>query len=224
MKRKRLLIILSVPILALLGLFLIVILPLPVLIPHQPAALILPFAAADDANVSLIPMGEKIYHPNAPGGHPGIDFGGPDYFDLLAAMDGRVTQVLASGKNAAESKYDVKIEHGPYFLRYFELDSIGPKIIKGQTIAQGDLVGTPHKSIVNPGDPPHTSVHWEFGSTAMLFDRLCPMTYFEATSQQRITAIWEKTPLDAMQGMKRQYPEICSGGFVQKTEPSWMIR
>lgn len=224
MKHKFLIPTVGIPIILAAIVFFGIILPFPVLIPHHAPSLILPFAASDDAAVGLIPMGEKIFHPNAPGGHPGIDFGGADYFNLIASMGGRVTQVLSSARNSAESKYDVRIENGAYFLRYFELDSIGPKIVKDGRVNQGDLVGTPHKSIFKPGDPAHTSMHWEFGSVGKLIDRLCPMSYFDPASVTRINAIWAKTPPEAMQGMKRRYPEICSGGFVNKTEPGWMVR
>ena len=205
-----------------IGFFLVFLTPA---IPHKKVQIILPFAPEYDQLTSLIPMGETRFHPKpaAPLGHPGLDFGGQETWPLIASMDGTVTKVNSSAKDIKESQYDVIIKRGPYQLRYFEVDN--PTVHKGQKVKQGDLVAyVRNAGQVNPGDPVHYSTHWEFGSTSPVFDRWCPLTYFTAESRQRINAIWDRIKPDDIQGIKKEFPDICSGDFKDRVEPRWMAR
>lgn len=195
------------------------------LVPHQKIQIILPFESQYDQLTGLIPMGETRFHPKPgnPLGHPGIDFGGEQTWPLIASMAGTVTKVDSSSNDINESQYDIIIRRGAYQLRYFEVDD--PAVIKGQKVKQGDLVAyVRNAGRVNPGDPIHFSTHWEFGSVSPVFDRWCPLTYFTPESLQRINAIWDRVKLEDSQGIKRDFPSICSGDYENRVESRWMAR
>jgi murein DD-endopeptidase MepM/ murein hydrolase activator NlpD len=204
--------------------------PISYILPHQKPSLILPFEAQYDPFVSLMPMGEKIYHPDAPDGHPGIDFGADtltEHLPYIAAMDGKVTKVhiYASPEKASSdpsqqtaSFVDVVITNGSYQTVYSEMDAASlPAAIKlGAMVKQGDLIGYGNyqPSDSTPGAFKQM-IHWEFGSTSPIIDRFCPLAYFTADSASRIEAIWAHTDTPRM---KAAYPMICNGGYQGKAE------
>lgn len=225
MKHKKLTLGIVIPIAILVVAFFVMFLT-PV-IPHRKVQIILPFAPESDQLTGLIPMGETRFHPKpaAPLGHPGIDFGGQERFPLIASMDGTVTKVFTTGKYKDESKYDIIIQHGAYQLRYFEVDGPSPAIKKGTKLKQGDLVAYTNTSGGgSTGQPVHYTTHWEFGSSSVLIDRLCPLTYFTPESLQRINAIWDRVKPEDIQGIKKEFPYICSGDYFNRVEPGWMAR
>ncbi len=213
---------LGIPLLALLVIAAWLLFPL---FPHRRVEIILPFVQQYDAVTGLIPMGETRFHPKpaAPHGHPGIDFGGQERFPLIASFDGKVTKLLTSGQYKDESQYDIILSHGAYQLRYFEVDD--PAVHKGDRVKQGDLIAYVQRfGGGDTNEPIHYSTHWEFGSASPFLDRLCPLNYFTAESRQRIDAIWGRVlPTDA-QGIKQEFPDICSGDYKDRVEPGWVAR
>ena len=83
MKHKKLIFGLGIVLVGVVTFTLAALIPIGTLIPHKRISIILPFAPDVDRITGLIPMGETIFHPNAPGGHPGIDFGGQESFSLI---------------------------------------------------------------------------------------------------------------------------------------------
>jgi hypothetical protein len=200
-------------------------------LPHQRPVLILPIDKKYDGDCSLMPMGEKINHPDAPSGHPGIDFGFGKLTEpvpYIAAMDGKVTSVkiTKNDEKGGNGKYpittmlaDVTITNGPYQTRYGEMDAnlLPSNIKKGAKIKQGDLVG--YGNLSTDGSMPGTKtemVHWEFGSLSPIIDRFCPLAYFTDESRIRLEKIWE---IETWPEMKVQYPKICNGDYDGKLEP-----
>lgn len=53
----------------------------------------LPFAPKDDDLVGMLSMGETVNHPDAPHGHPGIDFALSHPIKMLATTDVEVTNI-----------------------------------------------------------------------------------------------------------------------------------
>lgn len=157
-------------------------------------------------------MGEKIYHPNAPLGHPGIDiqWSGPEA-KVLAAADGKI--VTLKLVNDKWDKWQMDIQNGPYIMRYKEMETYNKALKKGDQVRTGDILG-------HPADPAkHNQVgafqiHWEFASVSVVRDRFCPMTYFDKASADSMQSIWDK----ANWQYKSQYPDICSGGYKDKTD------
>lgn len=212
--------------------FLYFIFPPSFYFPHERPILILPIESKYDSRANIMPMGEKIAHPDAPLGHPGIDFGfggikESEFIPYIAAMDGVITKVKIypndekkEGEIQAISKNmaDVIIKKGPYQTAYTSLDGDTlPKSIKvGVKIKQGDFVG--YGNFMYKGTEPGTKsemIHWEFGSTSPLIDRFCPLEYFTDESRERIEKIWAQTQ-DTQ--IKPQYPLICNGGYEGKVE------
>jgi murein DD-endopeptidase MepM/ murein hydrolase activator NlpD len=203
--------------------------PLAYYLPHKKPVLILPFDPRYDPAGALMPMGEKINHPDAPDGHPGIDFGFDGLADkvpYIAAMDGTVRSVRIYANNEKSSpdktpiskkKADVIIVNGPYQTVYAEMDgdSLPAGIRVGARIRQGDLVG--YGNLMTGREPGtfREMIHWEFGSTSPVIDRFCPLTYFTPESRLRIEAIWAQTDTPEM---KARYPKICNGGYDGKAE------
>jgi len=205
---------------------------IPFYLPHQKPVLILPIDKKYDANCDMMPMGEKIYHPNAPSGHPGIDFGFGKLTEpvpYIAAMDGKVTSVKitkndekgGNGKDPITTMLaDVVITNGPYQTRYGEMDAdlLPPNIKRGAQIKQGDLVG--YGNLSTDGSMPGTKtemIHWEFGSLSPIIDRFCPLAYFKEESRLRINAIWAHSGWSNID----QYPKICNGDYDDKLEPGY---
>jgi len=180
-------------------------------LPHKRIVLHVPYSL-DDPPISLLPMGEKIYHPDSPLGHPGIDFqwSGPNS-KVLASASGKITSIkLVYDK---WNKWEMDIENWPYILRYKEMENYNRSLKVGQHVNTGDFLGYP----ANP--PAHHEIgayqiHWEFASVSLLRDRFCPVTYFDKVSATSVQAVWDKTQWP----YKSQYPNICSGGYANKTE------
>lgn len=180
-------------------------------LPHKRPVIKAPYDLSDPP-MQLIPMGEKVYHPNAPLGHPGIDFqwSGPDS-RVLASADGKITSIkLVFDK---WDKWEIDVESWPYVIRYKELETYNQALKVGQRIKAGDFLG-------NPANPrPHNvegayQIHWEFASLSLVRDRFCPMTYFDQASANSVQDIWDKTQWQ----YKSQYADVCSGGYANKTE------
>lgn len=200
-------------------------------LPHEKPILILPIESQYDLQSAIMPMGEKIYHPNAPSGHPGIDFGFNNIenpIPYIASMNGTVIKVKVypnkEEKNLKEkmpfsiNEADVVIQNGPYQTVYSELDgdSLPISIKVGAKLKQGDIVG--YGNLTNgekSGGLKREMIHWEFGSISPVIDRFCPLTYFTEESQFRIETIWANTVIP---DMKTRYPKICNGDYDGKAE------
>jgi len=189
----------------------------PAFFPHELIVISLPFAPEYDASTGMIPMGETIYHPKpqVPNGHPGIDFGWDNLkVPVIASADGTLTRI----NPGSSSGTDVTVQNGVYELRYTELQTVAPGLNVGQKIKKGDFIGYPGEFNDGTNGFTHYNLHWELASISVLKDRFCPMAYFDPDSRARIEAIWAKVPPDDNQGMKRQFPNICSGDYSNKTE------
>jgi hypothetical protein len=204
-------------------------------LPHEKPVLILPIPPEYDFATSIMPMGEKINHPDPingqPGfGHPGIDFtlrGLTEKVPYIASMDGWVSKVRLYPYNedwgkgdvvvVSKTVADVVIVNGPYQTVYSEMDaaSLPAAIRVGARIRQGDVVG--YGNLLTVGDPWTyiEMIHWEFGSISPIIDRFCPLTYFMDESRARIQAIWAQTDWPEM---KAGYPLICNGWWEGKVE------
>ena len=170
----------------------------------------LPFTEANRPE-SLGPMGETITHPKPqhPRGHPGIDFqwDGSASKQLIASASGVVVTI----KNGFyPNTWDLYIVSGCYRIGYGVLGSVAPSLSEGSTVQKGDFIGSPAHS---PGTGADMSgFHWEFGynNVRSLYPfRICPMTYFDDSSVQRIEAIWATSTFER----KDLFPHICSGDF-----------
>lgn len=160
----------------------------------------------------LLPMGEKVYHPNAPGGHPGIDFqwGSPDA-KVLSSSDGVIGSIrLIDDK---WKKWEIDVNSWPYVIRYKEMETYNTSLKKGQHIKVGDLLGHPANPKLHNIEGAY-QIHWEFGSPSLIRDRFCPMSYFDEASRKSVQAIWDSTSWE----FKTQYPDVCSGDYKNKTE------
>jgi hypothetical protein len=212
-----------------IGFFIYAFLPISFYLPHEKPLLILPFDPKYDPLCRIMPMGEKINHPDAPSGHPGIDFGFDGVTEkvpYLASMNGKITKVriyanpeqTQPGKTPLSKKMaDIVIVNGPYQTVYAELDgeSLPSSIHVGGRIKQGDLVGYGNLSAGQEPGVFREMIHWEFGSTSPLIDRFCPLTYFTPESEARIESIWAQTDWPEM---KAQYPKLCNGDYEGKAE------
>jgi murein DD-endopeptidase MepM/ murein hydrolase activator NlpD len=178
---------------------------------HERITISLPFAAEDDAR-ELIPMGETINHPDSPHGHPGIDFSWDHDVPIIASAAGIVTKIQ---RHEDGRTWDVEVVTGDYAVRYTELESYNPELKKGQRIAQGSWIGQPgHPLDLPDGNRRHYSIHWEFDYDTFWVDRLCPMTYFDDDSRQRIERIWARSTWQH----KAESPDICSGFYYGRDE------
>lgn len=178
---------------------------------HNHISISLPF---NDDNLTFVnPMGETINHPKPanPHGHPGIDFAWDYPVKIIASATGRVSTIkIHKGFDAGHPTWDVEVVTGDYATRYTELDGYAVK--KGQQVKQGDLIGT-SGSYSTQGRSSY-SIHWEFDYNTVWFDRLCPLTYFDSESRNRIDAIWAKTG-NTFQG---KYPTLCSGDYFERDQ------
>lgn len=185
-------------------------------LPHKRIVLKTPYPLNDFPD-GMIPMGEKTYHPDTPRGHPGIDFGwdSGESHAMVAAADGKVSSIKVG--TSSPGKYDLEMRHGVYSLRYKEMeDTAGLKV--GDEVKTGDVVGHAGRFCDNEGQNPHCwfNIHWELASVSLIRDRFCPVTYFDEASRASIEALWAKVPADNK--IKSQYPDICSGGYKDKTD------
>jgi hypothetical protein len=180
-------------------------------LPHKRIVLHVPYDL-NDPPINLIPMGEKIYHANAPKGHPGIDFqwNGPDA-KILSSSSGKISSIkLVMDK---WNKWEIDVTSGPYVVRYKEMETYNQSLKSGQHVNIGDFLGHPANPKIH-NEVGAYQIHWEFGSPSVVRDRFCPMTYFDAASRQSVEKVWAKTNWQ----YKSQYPNVCSGDYANKTE------
>ena len=199
-------------------------------LPHEKPVLILPIEEQYDLLANIMPMGEKMEHPNAPMGHPGIDFGFAQITEnipYIAAMDGTISKVRIYENPEEKSEKmkllsrkmaDVVIRNGPYQVVYSEMDGDTlPETTKvGVKVKHGDFIG--YGNFMDKGMASGTKnemIHWEFGSISPVIDRFCPLTYFTMESRSRIENIWARTNIPEM---KARYPKICNSGYEGKAE------
>lgn len=180
-------------------------------LPHKRTLLRAPFDL-DDPPTRLLPMGEKVYHPDSPSGHPGIDlqWDHPDA-RILSSADGKITSITPVFDKW--DKWEIDIETWPYVIRYKELETYDQNLRVGQHVKAGDYLGT----VANP--KAHNvegayQIHWEFASLSLIRDRFCPMTYFDDAPKASIEAAWAATTWE----YKSQYPDVCSGDYANKTD------
>lgn len=186
---------------------------------HEPIVLGLPWSESDPPD-GLIPMGETLYHPDTPRGHPGIDLGWDDDAPhvVVAAHDAKVTRVKMG--ESTDGKWDVELRSGVFLLRYRELETVAPGVEPGARLARGDPVGTAGRFCDDKGGggAPHcwSNAHWELASVSFLLDRWCPLPYFDAPSRAAIDALWESLPPSRI---KTEFPDLCSGGYAGRVAP-----
>lgn len=183
-------------------------------LPHKKIEIILPFDEKYDFSTTLIPMGEKIYHPDSPLGHPGIDFGGEVDFPFIASADGTITKM----NHGSSDGIDIYLESGFYSIVYKEMDESRMFVKIGDKVKKGDKIAMPNPKAEKGETRVHYSTHWEFASISPVKDRYCPVNYFTQESKTRIEKIWDKMDPNAMGGMKAKYPNICSGGYEGREE------
>lgn len=179
--------------------------------PHKRLVIRAPFDLNDPPS-TLIPMGEKVYHPDAPSGHPGIDFQW-DHKDvnILASADGKISSIKQTPEHF--NNWDIEISSWPYVIRYKELQDYDSSLKKGSPVKAGQLLGHP----THPDDGETTrgiQLHWEFASASLIRDRFCPMTYFDEASRQVIETVWAKSTWQH----KNQYPNLCNDDYFNKTD------
>src|SRR5262245_54523198 len=105
----------------------------------------------------MLPMGETVYHPNAPHGHPGIDFQWDHNVQIVASAEGVVTRIQ---RHQDGRTWDVEVVTGDYAVRYTELDSLNPELKRGKRVDRGSWIGQPGHPIDLPdGNPSHYSIH-----------------------------------------------------------------
>ncbi len=226
--KKRILTIAGIATALFVVLFLSSIFPLSFYLPHEIPKIVLPFDAKYDSVATLMPMGEKINHPDAPSGHPGVDynFDTAEKVPLFASMDGKITKVkitknqiqaLPDRKPISLTVADVLITNKSYQVFYGELDAetlpASTKI--GREVKRGDFIGHGNFMTGNTPGNMRQMTHWEFGSISPLIDRFCPLDYFAEESRIRIERIWNNTNWPEM---KSAYPKICNGDYDGKFE------
>lgn len=213
-KLKIALIILGV-ILLIVGLLAVKLLRIDAYLPHKHISIILPFEPQYDSVTGLIPMGETIYHPKpqAPRGHPGIDFGAQVPYPFIASADGTISEIKKGGSSDGS---DIYINSGAYLIVYKEMDSNNIFVKVGQKVKQGDKIAMPDPKVQDGHT--HYSTHWEFASASPIRDRYCPLTYFTPESRARIEAIWANVKLTDTGGVKTKFPYICSGDYYNRVD------
>ncbi len=180
-------------------------------LPHKRIVIHAPYDL-NSPPINLIPMGEKIYHPNAPGGHPGIDFqwSGPDG-NVLSSSNGVISSIgLVTDK---WPKWEIDVSSWPYIIRYKEMETYNTNLKKGSHVKVGDFLGHPANPKLH-NEVGGYQIHWEFGTPSIITDRLCPMTYFDEASRKSVQAIYDSSTWQ----YKSQYPDVCSGSYKNKTE------
>lgn len=181
-------------------------------VPHERITISLPFNKEDDDLIFINPMGETDHH-DPPRGHPGLDFAWHHPAPLIAAAAGKITKITEhppGGHGETEKMYDVELVSGIYAIRYSEI-SPNPNIKVGTYLNKGDVIGRGGE--YNEGAlGRYYGIHWEFDYDTLIFDRLCPLTYFDSDSLSRINAIWEKVGST----YNGQFPEICSGFYKDR--------
>lgn len=179
--------------------------------PHKRLVIRAPFELSDPPS-TLIPMGEKVYHPDSPSGHPGIDFQWSHKdVNIVASADGKISKLQQTPEHF--NNWDMEITSWPYVIRYKELQDYDTNLKKGSSVKAGQFLGHP----THPADGETgrgIQLHWEFASVSLIRDRFCPMTYFDEASRQVIEAVWAKSTWQ----YKNQYPNLCNDDYFNKTD------
>lgn len=187
-----------------------------VFLPHKHIEISLPFSPEVDAETGLIPMGEKFEHNESngnPNGHPGIDFGWNKETKVLAIADGRIINIRKNSDN----QIIVEQSLGFYYRTiYQELNKLEPDIKVSSNVKKGQVIGqtgTDRSGFSGPPPKggPSGQLHWDFTSSSMFINRLCPLNYFDEDSKRRIEKIWANVP--STDKFKKEYPDICSGFY-----------
>ena len=161
---------------------------------------------------SILPMGETIEHDARTGGHPGIDFQWSNSVPLIAVADGEIT--YAGNPKHKENEYAVNLRVGQYDVYYTELAKIEQGIEKGVKVKKGDVIAYPGHFFEE-----HFQTHWEFKfANKLMSGRLCPLTYFDENSLQRIIKEWDNGKHASTQKIGKEFPYICSGSYKDKNE------
>lgn len=107
---------LAIPVFAITMALLWVLVWPPAYLPHEKIVISVPYRLSDIPD-GMIPMGETLYHPNAPNGHPGIDFGwdNGESHDVISSSDGKVVRIDQNSSNLG--KWDVEVESGSYIIK-----------------------------------------------------------------------------------------------------------
>ena len=201
----------------LLGVFGLVVLALAFIVvrpdtylPHKRIVLHAPYDLNNPA-IALIPMGEKVYHPNTPHGHPGIDFewASPDA-RVLSSSSGTITSIGLEFDQW--NKWEIDVNSWPYVVRYKEMETYNTALKVGQHVNVGDFLGHPANPKLHNKVGGY-QVHWEFGFPGAIRDRLCPMTYFDAASAASVQSLYDHTDWQ----YKTQYPNVCNGFYFNRT-------
>ncbi|MDO8429228.1 MAG: peptidoglycan DD-metalloendopeptidase family protein [Candidatus Daviesbacteria bacterium] len=186
--------------------------------PHERIIISLPFEKVDDDLIFINPMGETDHH-TPPRGHPGLDFGWHHPAPLRAAASGQVTKIEEhppGGHGETEKIYDVEVVSGVYAIRYEEM-APNSDLKVGTKVDKGDEIGRGGKYEQQGGLGVYYSTHWEFDYDTFWIDRLCPLTYFDEESFQRINKIWDSVG----QTYDGQFPDICSGFYSGRDKYSF---
>ncbi|HZX45618.1 MAG TPA: hypothetical protein VFF28_08105 [Candidatus Nanoarchaeia archaeon] len=173
--------------------------------PQGSITLSLPFSPEDEPT-GMMPAGEQVMH-NFYLGHPGVDFNWRHEAFIIASANATVRKI-----ESRNNQWDIETVSGDYAIRYTELGDYNRDLREGTQIKKGDLIGTTNCGKVDEGL--NCMVHFEFASRLSIrypwLERLCPYTYFDSISKERIDQIWNES--DWVE-MKTMYPEICSGGY-----------
>ncbi len=175
-------------------------------LPHQRIVLQAPYDPSYPPD-TLLPMGEKVDHPNAPLGHPGIDIQWQHRdAEIVSATKGKISKIKQTPEHY--NNWDIEVVSWPYLVRYKELQDYDTSLKVGSKVEVAQFIG-------HPGwFSNHAQMHWEFGSVSLLRDRFCPMTYFAPAVASQLEEVW----VNSTPKYKAQYPDICSGGYKNKTE------
>jgi hypothetical protein len=160
----------------------------------------LPYSENDEP-IGMIPMGETVFHPVI--GHPGIDFGWDHKPDILASADGIIYDLPPSGK--ANGEIGLLLQSGNYIFEYGSLAEYAPNIKIGASVKKGDVLGWPV-----PKDGNNYAIHWDISVGFKYGERLCPLTYLDNESRQRLESLWKKAIYDH----RSEFPAICNGKWA----------
>lgn len=184
-------------------------------VPHERITISLPFNKEDDDLIFVNPMGETDHH-DPPRGHPGLDFAWKHPAPLIAVADGQVSSIKEhppQGFGETEKIYDIEIINGIYAIRYGEMSPLADLAV-GKRVKRGEVLGRGGKFGQAGGLGTYYHTHWEFDYDTFLYDRLCPLTYFDEESLARINIIWDKVGTT----YNGKFPEICSGFYHERNE------
>ena len=158
----------------------------------------LPYAKEDEV-IGLVPLGETVYHPVA--GHPGIDFGWDHNAPIRASADGTIEN-FSKIETREHENVNLILRSGQYFIEYGGLEYYNHNLSVGSSVKKGDIIGYPG---AKKGS--NYAIHWEIKPAYPNSERLCPLTYFDNESKERIEKIWKTAIWDH----RTEFPDICNG-------------